>query len=88
MRSVECAHVRELFLLHTREAEMKSVPLSDLNKTKPPEPILEHEIRIRAYDLYEKRGKRDGRALNDWLKAEAEILGAVASSPERWRHSG
>jgi hypothetical protein len=66
---------------------MKSVPLPDLYKMKPPEPILEHEIRIRAYDLYERRGKRDGRALDDWLKAEAEILAAVASSAERWRRS-
>jgi Protein of unknown function (DUF2934) len=64
---------------------MKSVPLSDLNKTKPPEPILEHEIRIRAYCLYEQRGKRDGRALDDWLKAETEILGVVAAAAERWR---
>ena len=34
---------------------------------------LEHRIRLRAYELYEKRGKDDGHALNDWLKAEAEL---------------
>ena len=32
---------------------------------KPIEPMLEHEIRIRAYDLYELRGSRDGHALDD-----------------------
>jgi hypothetical protein len=27
-------------------------------------------IRKKAYELYEKRGKRPGRAMNDWLEAE------------------
>lgn len=30
-------------------------------------------IRVRAYELYEKRGKQDGHALDDWLQAEAEL---------------
>jgi hypothetical protein len=34
---------------------------------------LEGRIRLRAYELYEKRGKRDGHAVDDWLQAEAEI---------------
>jgi hypothetical protein len=33
----------------------------------------EERIRLRAYELYEKRGKRDGHALDDWLQAEAEL---------------
>ncbi len=40
---------------------------------KLPEPMLEHEIRLRAYDLYEQRGGRDGHALDDWLQAEYEV---------------
>jgi hypothetical protein len=36
---------------------------------------LEERIRVRAYELYEKRGKRDGHALDDWLQAEAEFAG-------------
>ncbi len=39
-----------------------------------PEPMLEHEIRLRAYDLFERRGKSDGHALDDWLKAENAIV--------------
>lgn len=31
------------------------------------------EQRIRAYELYEKRGRQDGHALDDWLQAEAEL---------------
>jgi hypothetical protein len=39
---------------------------------------LEDRIRNRAYDLYEKRGCADGKALDDWLEAKAEVLGVVA----------
>ena len=30
-------------------------------------------IRARAYELFEIRGRDDGRALDDWLQAEREI---------------
>ncbi len=35
---------------------------------------IEREIQSRAYELYEQRGKKDGYELDDWLKAEAEVL--------------
>ena len=34
---------------------------------------LEHQIRLRAQELYEARGREDGHELDDWLRAEAEI---------------
>jgi hypothetical protein len=34
---------------------------------------LEEKVRIRAYELYEQRGRMDGFALDDWLEAEAEV---------------
>src|SRR5229473_2943491 len=34
---------------------------------------LEERIRVRAYQLYEQCGKRNGYALDDWLHAEAEL---------------
>jgi hypothetical protein len=39
---------------------------------------IEAEIRRRAYALYEQRGKADGHAIEDWLRAEAEV-----SSPKQ-----
>ncbi len=36
----------------------------------------EEKIRLRAYELYEQRGMIDGHASDDWLQAEAEVLGA------------
>jgi hypothetical protein len=36
---------------------------------------IEERIRLRAYELYEQRGRRDGHAVEDWLRAEAELRG-------------
>ena len=33
----------------------------------------EEQVRLRAYELYEARGRGDGHDLEDWLEAEAEI---------------
>jgi len=33
----------------------------------------EERIRHRAYELYEQRGRHDGWAVQDWLRAEAEL---------------
>lgn len=35
---------------------------------------LEEQIRQRAYELYERRGRGDGHATEDWLQAEAELV--------------
>ena len=46
---------------------------------KPPAPVtsepqeLEYQIKLRAYELYEARGREDGHELEDWLRAEKEI---------------
>jgi Protein of unknown function (DUF2934) len=53
---------------------------SKSSKPRPRTPDLpgdtEESIRRRAYELYEQRGRVDGFALDDWLRAEREILGA------------
>jgi len=38
-------------------------------------------IRVRAYELWEKRGRPHGGDVEDWLEAEAEML------PRRSRHA-
>jgi len=42
---------------------------------------VEEKIRIRAFLLFEKRGGEPGHELEDWLQAEAEILGSKPSAP-------
>ncbi len=41
-------------------------------------PITTHEenVRARAYELYEVRGRIDGHAEEDWLQAEREVAGS------------
>jgi hypothetical protein len=36
---------------------------------------LEHQIRLRAHELYDARGRGDCHELEDWLRAEEEITG-------------
>jgi hypothetical protein len=36
-------------------------------------PELQEQIRRRAYELYEQRGREDGHELDDWLQAESEV---------------
>jgi len=45
------------------------VPLENSASTS----VLEQAIRERAYELYEQRGKQDGQAEEDWLRAELEL---------------
>jgi hypothetical protein len=33
---------------------------------------LEDQIRLRAYELYEERGKEDGHEEEDWFRAKEE----------------
>lgn len=40
-----------------------------------PTPIdLEAQIRQRAYELYEERGRTPGQETEDWFRAEREVL--------------
>ena len=37
--------------------------------------LTEEIIRMRAYELFEQRGYQHGYDLEDWLRAEAEVMG-------------
>jgi Protein of unknown function (DUF2934) len=41
-----------------------------------------HQRRVtqRAYELYEERGRQEGRTLDDWLNAERQLAGAPSQS--------
>jgi hypothetical protein len=70
---------RNVEQLATRDGARRESQINDkLSKptSKIPNPtMLEEQIRRRAYELYEARGLEDGHDLDDWLQAEAEILG-------------
>ena len=58
-----------------------------------PTSVRHEDVERRAYELYEQRGRENGRDWDDWLQAEREMLGAEAegekevalSSPRRRR---
>ena len=64
---------------------MKPAQRSEQPRTIPDPSALAEQICQRAYQLYEARGREDGRDLDDWLQAEAEILGSkkTAVGPPR-----
>ncbi|SRR5579884_910240 len=55
------------------------------NKNAKPVPLFQEierqleEVRRRAFGLFEKRGRELGHALEDWLKAEHEVMGWPAA---------
>jgi len=51
-----------------------ATPISD------PHPNLHEEIRRRAYELYESRGREDGHDVDDWFGADAEINGTAVKT--------
>ena len=58
---------------------MRRDPLGNTSRDVPTNahPNLEEEIRRLAYELYEDRDREDGYDLDDWLRAEAEVLGTA-----------
>ncbi len=51
----------------------KKQPTTEISELQEFE--LEYQIRRRAYELYEERGREDGHHEEDWLRAEEEIRG-------------
>lgn len=44
------------------------------------QPNVEEEIRRRAFEIYEMRGREAGHDLDDWLLAEAEVKGSAVQT--------
>ncbi len=47
-------------------------PFRTSQAVQPPDQI-QQQIRQRAHELYEARGREDGHDLDDWLIAESEV---------------
>ena len=59
----------------------EEIVMSERDQTKP----AEEEIQRRAYEIYEARGREDGKELDDWLAAERELLESRSSSQQKTR---
>ncbi len=45
-------------------------------KMSPNDAQAQDRIALRAYALYEERGRQEGRALEDWVNAERQLASA------------
>jgi len=54
-----------------KQTSPAAFPHQTTNTTKSA-PDLQEQIRLRAYGLYEQRG-REGNELDDWLQAESDV---------------
>ena len=50
-----------------------TTPLSTTKQTTESTSEPSEQIRCRAYELYEQRGREDEHDLDDWLQAESEM---------------
>jgi hypothetical protein len=48
-------------------------PIRTISQTTESTSELQEQVRRRAYELYEQRGRDDGHELEDWLQAESEM---------------
>ena len=53
--------------------EKKTTTRAASAKSEEPAIDLEEQVRRRAYELYERRGREHGHEVEDWLQAEAEL---------------
>ncbi len=56
-----------------KPAPTTSTRFMTTNPTTASSSDLQEQIRRRAYELYEERGKDGGHDLADWLQAESEV---------------
>ena len=40
---------------------------------QPMDREVEQQVRVRAYELFEERGRQEGHDRDDWTRAEAEV---------------
>jgi hypothetical protein len=43
--------------------------------------LLERKIRLRARQIYDERGQVEGLELEDWVRAESEVLKSIILAP-------
>jgi hypothetical protein len=62
--------------------EIEKTPFTLAPRSAEPTVLIpiEQQIRQRAYELYELRGRTDGHDWDDWLQAECEINGTRANA--------
>jgi len=61
----------------TKKTAKVPAPDAAARRANKPKRPTEHDIAIRAYELFMQRGGEHGRDLDDWLTATRELLDTV-----------
>ena len=62
----------------------KPIPISPMEaQTTKSLDDLQVQIRLRAFEIYERRGRENGHDVEDWLQAESEVVAASHSRAAR-----
>lgn len=56
-----------------KQTSLAAIPNQSQTKVTKSTPDLQEQIRRRAHELYEQRGRNEGHELDDWLQAESEV---------------
>jgi hypothetical protein len=80
----ETSKTPKLVPSNKRPAPTSATARGEIATPRPPQPVsdpdsfetLNELVRLRAYELYEKRGRGEGLGLEDqdWLQAEQEVM--------------
>jgi Protein of unknown function (DUF2934) len=69
------------------QAEGTSASLRSETIDKPASQVVsssqQEAIRKRAFEIYQQRGRTSGNAVDDWLRAERELLAAAKSKKDK-----
>jgi hypothetical protein len=66
--------IRRAATLSRKEITMKRVEPERPNRLSHLPGNQQEQIRLRAFEIYQQRGRQDGYELEDWLQAESEVL--------------
>ena len=55
------------------KSTMNSTPIRTDHREQEMSGETLEQIRMRAYELFEMRGRQDGHDMDDWLQAEADV---------------
>ena len=65
---------KEVYELYNTASKFVNLVAAKLTQS-PPIEELQQKIRQRAYEIYVNRGRQEGYEVDDWVQAEAEMLG-------------
>ena len=65
------------------ERKTKTTPAASPNRANDAPRVSEADIALRAFCYYAERGYQGGSDVEDWLRAERELMGPLPKAPRK-----